>query len=69
MGASCNHNGRLEAANAHIDDDRYDMVECVAAGRLEVDLSEQLRGCSIASMTVRRLSSSDLLVGYFLQLQ
>ena len=52
----------LEAAHAHIDDDRYDMVECVAAGQPEVDLSDQPRGCSIASMTVIRLSSINLLL-------
>ena len=32
----------LEAAHAHIDDNRYDTAECGAAGQLKLDLSEQL---------------------------
>ena len=35
-------NETLEAAHAHIDDDRYDMVECGAAGQIRLDLSNQL---------------------------
>ncbi len=42
------YNGPLEAAHAQIDDDRYDMVECAAAGKPTLDLSDQLQGCSIA---------------------
>ena len=37
------NNGTLEAAHARIDDDRYDMVECGAAGQPKLDLSDQLR--------------------------
>ena len=29
-------NETLEAAHAHIDDDRYDMVECGAAGQIRI---------------------------------
>ncbi len=52
----------LEAAHAHIDDDRYDMVECGAAGKPTLDLSDQLRGCSIPSTHNYRLSSANMLV-------
>ncbi len=31
--------GLLEAAHAHIDNERYDMIECVAAGQPKLDLS------------------------------
>ena len=37
----------LEAAHARIDDDRYDLVECAAAGQPTLDLSNQLLGCGI----------------------
>ncbi len=45
------YNGPLEAAHAHNDDDRYDMVDCGAAGQLILDLSDQdqLRRRNIAS--------------------
>ncbi len=43
------YNGPLEAAYAHIDDDRYDMVECGSAGQPKSDISDQLRRCSIPS--------------------
>ena len=36
------YNGPLEAAHAHTDDDRYDLVGCGAAGQLTFDLSDQL---------------------------
>ena len=39
----------LEVAHVHTDDDRYDMVECSAAGQPKLDLSDQLRSCSVAS--------------------
>ncbi len=32
--------GALEADHAHNDDDRYDMVECGAAGKPTLDLSD-----------------------------
>ncbi len=41
------YNGPLEAAHAHIDDERYDMVQCGAAGQPKLDLSDQVRRCSI----------------------
>ena len=53
------YNGPLEAAHAHSDDDRYDLAECDAAGQLKLDLSDQLRRCSIASTRAFRLSSSN----------
>ena len=57
------YNGPLEAAHAQIDDDRYDMVgECGAAGKPTLDLSDQLRGCSIASTNNYRMSSANVLV-------
>ena len=58
------YNGPLEAAHAQIDDDRCDMVECATAGHLapNLDLSYQLRGCSIASMYTHYLSSAHVLV-------
>ena len=56
------YNGPLEAAHAQIDDDRYDMVECGAAGKPTLDLSDQLQSCSIASTHNYRLSSANVLV-------
>ena len=56
------YNGPLEAANAQIDDDKYDMVECGAAGKPTLKLSYQLRGCSIASTNNYRMSSANVLV-------
>ena len=56
------YNGPLEAAHAHIDDDRFDMANCGAAGQLQLDLSDQLRGCSIASTKAIRLRSANELV-------
>ena len=56
------YNGPLEAAHDHGDDDRCDMVECGAAGQLKLDLSEQLRGCSIASTHAIRPSGNNELV-------
>ncbi len=50
----------LEAAHVHIDDDRYDMVERGAAGQPTLDLSDRLRGCSIAFKYVTQLSSSNV---------
>ena len=58
------YNGPLEAAHAQIDDDRYDMVECGAAGKPTLDHSNQLRGCSIASTHNYRLRSANVLVWY-----
>ena len=62
-----NYNGPLEAAHAHNDDDRYDrydMVLCVAAGQPKLDLSDQLRRCSVASTNAIRLSSVNVLHCY-----
>ena len=43
------------------DDDGYDLVECGAAGQPQFDLSDQLRGCRIASeYTIRLRSANDL---------
>ncbi len=56
--------GALEAAHAHNDDNRYDMVECGAAGKPILDLSDQLQGCSIAVMYAIHLGSANVLVKY-----
>ena len=58
------YNGTLEAAHAHSDDDGYDMVDCGAAGQPQLDLLDQLRGCSIASEYTIRLRSANVLVRY-----
>ena len=47
---------------ARIEDDRGDMVEFGAAGQPTLDLSDQLRGCSIASTDATRLRSAIELV-------
>ncbi len=54
--------GALEAAHAHSDDNKYDMVQCGAAGEPTLDLSDQLQGCSIASTHNYRMSSANVLV-------
>ncbi len=58
------YNGSLEAAQAHIDDDRYDMIiECgSASSSLTWTSSGQLRGCSIGSTIATRMSSANVLV-------
>ena len=56
------YNGPLEAAHAQIGDDRYDVVVCGKCGQPTLDLSDQLRGCSIASMYTHYLSSAHVLV-------
>ncbi len=56
------YNGPLEAADAHIDDDRYDMVELGPAGQPKLDLSDQLRRCSNPSTNATRLSSANVLL-------
>ena len=58
------HAGPLEAAHAHFDDDRFDIVECGDSGHLKLDLSDQLRVCSIGSAHAIRLSSENLVVCY-----
>ena len=59
------YNGPLEAAHARIhDDDRYDLVECGAAGQPTLDLSDQLRDCSIASAQAILLRNANVLVYY-----
>ena len=57
---TADYNGPLEAAHAHTDGDRYDFVECGAAGQPALDLSHQLRGCSIASEHAIRLGSTNV---------
>ena len=61
------HNGSLEAAHAHSDDDRYDLAECGVAGQLKLALSDQLRRCSIASTHAIRLRSAEKLHTYYRQ--
>ena len=56
------YNGPLEAAHACFDDDRCDMDVCGAAGQFQLDLSDQPRGCSIASIKAIRLRSANELV-------
>ncbi len=56
------YNGPLAAAQAHIHDDRYDMVECGTAGRSKLDLSGWLRSCIIASTHAMCMSSANELV-------
>ena len=58
------YNEPLKAAHEQIDDDRYDMVECGAAGQftLTLHLSNHLRDCSIASTNNYRMSSANVLV-------
>ncbi len=58
------YNGPLEAAHAHIHDDRYDMVERGAAGQFKLDLSYQPRLCSIPSTNAMWLSSANVLLYY-----
>ncbi len=56
------YNEPLEAAYAHNADDRYDMGLCGAAGQPKLDLSDQLRRCSIPSTHAIRLSSANVLL-------
>ena len=63
-GITADYNGPLKPVNAHTDDDRYDMVELGAAGESLMDLSDQLRGCSIASSQSTRLRSANELLWY-----
>ncbi len=58
------YNVPLEAAHAFIDDDIYDMgrMMCYHTGELKMDLSDQLRVCSIASTTTIRLRSANELL-------
>ena len=58
------YNGPLEAAHAHIHDDRYDMIDLIAAGQSKLDLSEQLRLCSIPYTNAMWLSSANVLLYY-----
>ncbi len=41
------YNAPLASVNGDRDDDRYDIVGCGAAGQPRLDLSDQLRGCTI----------------------
>ena len=56
------YNGPLEAAHVRIDDDRYDLVKCGAACQPTLDLSDQIRDCSIATTHASRLSNTNELV-------
>ncbi len=58
------YNDPLQAAHAHIDDDRYDMVEFDAVGQPRLDLSNRLRAYGIASTDVIRLASINVLLWY-----
>ncbi len=62
------YNSPLEAAHAHTAHDRYDMVECGAAGQSQVDLSDQIRGCSVASKCVIQMRSNVVILYYYHQL-
>ncbi len=61
---TADYNGPLEAAHARNDDDRYDLDAWSSAGQPTLDLSYQLRDCSIASTDAKRLSSAHVLVYY-----
>ncbi len=56
------YNAPLELPHPYIDDDWYDMDGCGAAVRPTMDLSNELRGCSFADMTMTaiRLSSGNV---------
>ncbi len=56
------YNDPLEAAHAHIGDDRYDMVEFGAVSQRRVVLSDQLRACGIDFTDVIRLGSNNVLL-------
>ena len=58
------YNGPLKAAHVQIDNDNDEMVIFSAAGqlKLKLDLSDQLRGYSIASTHAILLSSANVLV-------
>ena len=59
---AADYNGPLQAALANSDDDRYDLVEFDTASQPTLDLSDQLRDCSIASTYASRLRNSNELV-------
>ncbi len=61
-GVAIKKKGPLEAAHAQINDEKYDMVECGAAGKTTLDLSDQLHGCSNNSTHNYRMSSANVLV-------
>ncbi len=52
-------NGPLDEAHAHNDDARFDTAKCGAAGKLALDLSDQLRGCRITCARAICLSSTN----------
>ena len=56
--------GSLEAAHDHTDGDSYDLIQSGAAGQPTLDLSHQLRHCSIASKNAIRLSSANVHLYY-----
>ena len=58
------YNGPLEAAHTQFDDDRYNTAKRGAAGQPTLDLSDQLRDCSIASAQAILLRSANVLVYY-----
>ncbi len=61
-GIAAKYNGPLEAAQSHVQDDIYDMAVSSAAGQPILDLSAQLRLCSIPSTNAMWLSSANLLL-------
>ncbi len=56
------YNKQLEAAHAQIDDDRYDMVECGAAGKPTLHLSYPLLACGIGSRPNYRMRTGKVRV-------
>ena len=62
---STSYNEQLEAAQRHIGDDSYDMVECGPEGQPKSDLLNKLLRCSIASINALRLSSANSLRLFF----
>ena len=62
FGITADYNGPLEAGHASTDDDKCEFVERSTARWPTLDLSDQLRECSIAFTNTSRLSSANELV-------
>ncbi len=69
FGVAAKYNWSPEAAHAHIEDDRDDMVECGDAGQLKLDLSHQIRSSNIISINAIRQSSANVLLRCHRQVQ